>query len=482
MNRDDNYEPEIDLQDLFWHVLIHWRIILVMMIIGGMLGGWYSLHIGGSIGTKQSEMAIEEDLEEAELLHAAASEAIGYDVEYYEQSLATEREYLENSLYMKLNPASVAYTNVDYSITLNDPGNEKYTDLILLGHAFERAVYDKAFLEEQAKKYNTDPQYIQELISVLRLKEATSFTGSIGEQEMTFKEASTYAFMVTVSGEDTDFTSAIIDDMTEYLKAYAVERLSETNSTRISFSFNAEQPISAIAVNSNINNNQFNYRTNIYNDIYRLAQIYTSRDTIAKNMITEDAEVEQLSVSKKHIIAGLVGGMVLAVLLLAVLYLYGGKLKSEADVQRRLGIRVLGLFPEKADMEKHRLRVDRFFWKRANGIVADLTDEQALEIIQSNIRTLSDVNAKIMLTCTVEDDSIKNIALNLVQRIHKSKEGFCVEYYPAFLQSPKAYDALSETDSIILLEKRGESRIREMEVVIEKLQLLKKTILGVIIA
>lgn len=482
MYREDVFEPEIDLRDLFWNVLVHWRVILIITILGGLLGGVFSWYRDRTAVTEPSN--VQQLLEEEKQLHEATTHAIEYGIAYYEEKLGEERQYIENSAYMQLNPASVASTSIAFRLELNNPEQNSYADLILLGNACEEAVKSEDFLQKEAEKFGMQAELLSELVSSSRIKDATSLTGTIDEQNIEFYESSVYAFKVVIKGRDTTFTMAVAEDLLSYMEAFTEEQLPETapGMENVRYTFKAGRPISTIGNDLTINTNQYNYRSNIYNDIYRLAQINTSRGTIEKNIPVLGVEtVGKPGLSKKYLMVGFVGGFILITLIYVLLYLYGGKLNSAADIQSRFGLRVLGLIPDEKETKKRVTEIDRRIRRRILGYTTGESKEQALEIICANIMTIIDSRSMIILTCSRETETTESIATYLQEIIRGQDTNVQVIYYPCFLQNSEAHAALQKATGTVLIEARGSSRTREIEETTEQIRGLGKSVFGVIV-
>ena len=119
MNINREYEQEIDLRDLFFHLLYRWRSILVAALIGAILLGTYQFfnlkltHEAGKL--TKAEKQWEVDLQEfRDSLRNARN-----NVKTYTNLIKEKNDYLNESVYMQLDAQNEWYAYQRYYIKVD---------------------------------------------------------------------------------------------------------------------------------------------------------------------------------------------------------------------------------------------------------------------------------------------------------------------------------------------------------------------------
>ena len=100
INRE--YEQEIDLKDLFFDVLYHWRSILIAALVGAVLLGAYQ-HFSIARTHSQGKQTKEEKQYEIDLQDYKDSiKNTRLNIKTYNQLMKEKNDYLEQSVYMQL--------------------------------------------------------------------------------------------------------------------------------------------------------------------------------------------------------------------------------------------------------------------------------------------------------------------------------------------------------------------------------------------
>ena len=112
---------EVNLKDMFFHILYHWRSIFLIVLVCTVGAGLYQHYTIESIHARgeQTEEEKQYDLDFAsyEASVATAEQA----VRAYRNLLNARKEYRDGSLLLRLNPTDVHYAGREYQVKL-DPG------------------------------------------------------------------------------------------------------------------------------------------------------------------------------------------------------------------------------------------------------------------------------------------------------------------------------------------------------------------------
>ena len=180
----NNYQiedPRISVKDLCKYVLRHW-VPVAGLAIAGMI--FFAVYSGKKLNIMKDEeinkalsdiTQIQAD-EEIKNISLSADEAEQYEgmiaaKESIVKDSAEYAKYLENAIYMSINPTEVKSYTLDVRLETVTANAASYAPEI--GKAY--AAYltaESGYLKEVAEKYNTEESYIKELLSV-------TFDGSV---------------------------------------------------------------------------------------------------------------------------------------------------------------------------------------------------------------------------------------------------------------------------------------------------------------
>lgn len=163
---NDNYyngyedEMEIDLIDLMFDLMRHWRSLIVAIIIGAIVGG--GIYVVKK--TSAEKAAVQEDDQEASKL--PEDYEVNPDVEanmelayQYWQLYFRQLEYNQKSIVMQLNPNAVYSGELKYYVSAG-------YDTGLISILYQNILSDSNVLAElqEASQLDCEPSYIKELI------------------------------------------------------------------------------------------------------------------------------------------------------------------------------------------------------------------------------------------------------------------------------------------------------------------------------
>lgn len=153
-------EMEIDLIDLMFDLMRHWRSLIVAILIGAVLGG--GIYVVKKIAAQKAVVQIEEG-EGSEL---PEDYEVNPDVEanmelayQYRQLYFRQLEYNQKSIVMQLNPNAVYNGELKYYVSAG-------YDTGLISILYQNILSDQNLLAElqEASQLDCEPSYIKELI------------------------------------------------------------------------------------------------------------------------------------------------------------------------------------------------------------------------------------------------------------------------------------------------------------------------------
>ena len=167
-------EREIDLLDMIADILSHWRGLLIAIVLGAVLLGAFSytrsyrnmqnmqnMQSQEAENTSEDEMAIEEKLAQlSENLDDSQLTAVLKTVDDAKE-YALKKQYVQDSIYMQLDPMNVAQEELIYNIQEKDENGSQRLGTIYRNTLNSVGLYD--WIEQQT---GLEAAYVGELVSV----------------------------------------------------------------------------------------------------------------------------------------------------------------------------------------------------------------------------------------------------------------------------------------------------------------------------
>lgn len=167
-------EREIDLLDMIADILSHWRGLLIAIVLGAVLLGAFSytrsyrnmqnmqnMQSQEAENTSEDEMTIEEKLAQlSENLDDSQLTAVLTTVDDAKE-YALKKQYVQDSIYMQLDPMNVAQEELIYNIQEKDENGSQRLGTIYRNTLNSVGLYD--WIEQQT---GLEAAYVGELVSV----------------------------------------------------------------------------------------------------------------------------------------------------------------------------------------------------------------------------------------------------------------------------------------------------------------------------
>ena len=164
-------EREIDLLDMIADILSHWRGLLIAVVLGAILMGAFSytrsyqnaqnMQPQEAEDASEGEMAMEEQLAQLrESLDDSQLAAVLTTVDAAKEC-ALKKQYVQDSIYMQLDPMNVAQEELIYNIQEKDENGSQRLGTIYRNTLNSVGLYD--WIEQQT---GLEAAYVGELVSV----------------------------------------------------------------------------------------------------------------------------------------------------------------------------------------------------------------------------------------------------------------------------------------------------------------------------
>lgn len=458
-------ELEIDLKDLFFSIIKRWKLLIVFMLIGGILGG-----IGGYIKAKDEVLtAIEKSTSESadKSLEGKFTAKELYEVN---TTLATYKdfskrynellEYKNNAPIMEIDGYNCPTSTCVYVISdfeneddLNVYDGKTMADNIINLYAAEISKPEVRNAIKSTMGTDIDVKYISEMYSVSKSGYSLMYVLAYGRD-------------TEESQKNLQLLENVIDEHYETIKAQI-----DHNLVKATTSTNNQKVDSVIAIQENVTNrlrDLNNAMITVANNLSADQKTYFNNQLNESNLeegttesLTEDNEVStvepELSMKTivKFLAIGLIGGLFCIVFLLAVLYIMRPTVKTEDDIKKALKLPIIGRIP-------------------AN-------KPELVELAGSGIRATAKANSakKICLISTYTDSKVEEFRNKIAENV-RAKDIDIVECGNVFTD-PESLNTVISSDAVVLFETIKKSRYEDIANVQELCRNYKLNVLGTVI-
>lgn len=483
-------EREIDLTDLLLTILLHWRGLIILMLIGGVLMGAFS-YIKSDKAAKEviaayneQSAALEEitDEEEAVALNltmlqeqlTATQIANVRTVIANEDMLRDKQNYLDRSILMEMDPNCIPEEQIVFAVLADDPETANS-----IARVYEGTVASNGLTEYLADRFHLEESAVDELYSV-GLSTSSLLTGA-------------NSFKLFIMHSDKNTCQEMADAAIEYAKSLngSVTELFGEHELVVVGQYYSD------TTNTGILNNQKAYANDVIaldtsiakaKDAFSDEEVsyynYLTNSNMEKNESpeaeTENTEVKVIEapkvipahVSAKYVLIGIVLFAFLYAGVIAVKYILSNRLKACDNLQSLYGISVMGQIPGNTGLNKKPLQfIDDQLIKLWNRSKRQFTAEEAVNLASVSIKIAAKnagVTSISLIGCNMAagtDSLCRQI------KDHLAASGVSVEILNNVIYDAEAMEKLNEMPAAVIVEKVGSTMYGEIE---EELALLKR--------
>ena len=440
-------ETEIDLADLFRYLLrrIVW-ILLIGVVGAGLAGGfkYYSMKTSSSDPKSEAEEETAYELKLA--MYEQESELITTSDESTLELIRKQKEYLETSLLMQLDPYHVWKAQTLVRVTSHSEDFPAYHFEELYKFDLSNAV---AF-GELAEKMGTERAYLREMFGIWSTGSPIGSgddTSNVILRDEDYEDILTSkVFYVQTMGRTRDEAMELMEVLLAELEASHQKHEKEHPHELEVYATSCVQ-----TVDTGIRNTQKDHMA------YTQALLYQMKDNVDKGALLSKPEASQPSasegVSKKSLLkwglVGFVAGVILVCIWFVVRYMRNDKLVDYADLERKgLLLKDLGSL-----------------------------SEQGVSMAAANIRNFAGDRKRLFLTGMASEAEFNQACSGLK------------EYLPEYeliaardvLHDPKSRELLPGCDAAVLVEQKGVTRYSAMIEEVTFLANAEKEIVGIVI-
>lgn len=390
-----NEEPKVNLIDMMFYLLRHWRTLFVAFALGALLGiGIYIIK-----EPNEAEKLNIEFIEEAEGkydLDADVKEST--ELAYkYRQLYASQLKYNKNSIIMQMDPNSVYKGSLEYYVSADN-------DTRLLGEFFQNILKDSNFLKsiKNSGGLDCDLQFVSEILNCSLNQADYQVLNMSGE-----KKDSSHNLIISYNILYNDPKACermleVISDKVEKLNQELQEQYGEyefikTNDT-LEISVNNDilnkQKTSVDAINNYLNNITRLEGTFSEEDMEYYESVYLSREAEKDEEVSLEVNNKVLESSTRDVFKWGLAGVFLACVCWGVYYivkyLFNTNIKNSKELSCMYGIQTLGIVEAPATPKKG---IDGFLSK------LDRKRKGYTDTVEYICATINTLNLKKPLLC-----------------------------------------------------------------------------------
>lgn len=489
-------DREISIRTLLLKILLHWKLILLAACIFAVLGyGFAQYKKAAQIKNAEAEVSVGEAETISEETAEEETERMDFDgakwnisttIHRYENALNNENAYMQESMLMHMDPYHMISTTRDYQLRAR--GNVDINELSAVGRKLTGYATGAEMMTLLAEKYDTEPQYMKELVSsgvrenMYEVGVSVQDDADMASAETSFEsneeEVLNYYFYITVKANDKEFTNAVADQIMEYI----VEKSSEI--TQIRFTLTPMESFTYEAVDGGVISSQNDSRLRAFDYGDRLVKSSTMLDNLEKARETVSEEEKEQGKSghvsgKKYAAAGFLGGAVLMILLLILRMIFSSGFGSEDEFRSWFMIHPLGTAPS-VGSKKYR-GLTKLIARKLDGTFASKTQEEFYKMTETNVVNAVQNNRHVLVTGTVEKADMALLKEQLFPGLTERCAQTEFLFKENIIGDPETRACLKETDGIILVEKKNWSKVDQITKETEIALALDKKILGAIL-
>ena len=486
-------EKELCIMDCVWSILIHWRRIIVCMVLSAILIG--GLKYVKDIRTLQ---AVKESMESSKVTMKDIAMKIKQlpkeDKTSVETAvnlidgLKTKNEYAEKAAAMRIDRYNVDRVVLQYYIKSDEHASE-------LVHAYSDSCTSAQAAAEivEASGDTLTPNDVTDMLTFRnggnRLKSSVNAISA---------ENANPVLCVTVRGIDKETAEKTAEAVKNILNRYTaqVEKIYGAHSLLlVNESYENGKDDDILSIQNTLYDNIY-YMTDRINVIKKNALgdeaagiVNDYMELVNEQKIEEDTEdvseaedsIGTASLSKKWVLLGAILGAMFACGLDFLHWISGGRLNSVNEMQRNFSLRILGVIDDRKRQKKSS-KIDRWIYKLRNRNKKSLSAERTFQMLLSAIvisARKADICELYVTGTEIERENIQNLLRKLRQAAEQS--GLKLIIGQNISIDADAFSKMTEVGNVIIVE---ESNVSIYQEIARELQICKEqgvNVLGSII-
>lgn len=465
INKMDNQkmkksEIDIEIKDLLWELVRKWRVIVIMAIICAVGLAAYQYRIDMNKTDVVVVKKTQEELEKAMSVQDI-SEVTGA-VNLLNQ-LGEKSAYMDASVLMQINPYEEDAVLLQYVIEAEQAEE-------VFAKAYHAYIEDGYLAQTLAGGMGLEALYVDELISVV--EDSTDmyvYSDTMDESiQMTIENSNAdTCITVKICGLDESATAEMAKNVKTTLNGYSsilsreigehqLKLIEETACVLVDNALAELQNRNATAIKT-ISNNIDKMKNEMTGDQITLYTYRVTGVTQSENSTVTAPLEKVVSISVKHAVIGAIVGVVLACGIILVLYVFSAKLRNSDEIKTLYHAKVLGQVENPQKKKSIFAFVDKFIANVQSGGKKELSYEQAVQMICTNIAIDCKKNEqkKVYLTGSI----LEQIPQQILEDIAKQckEKGIQIVKGDAIAYNAEALEDLELIGTVVFLEKKRTS-------------------------
>lgn len=460
----------ISFKNMIYRILLGWRGILVCAVVFALLGNFYGVYKDyekiksekPSIVEPEDVLAsaerkvksLESNLSDKDVLYA-------YDAAETTRSLEEQfrqiQNYRENSLYMQVDFEHVPTAKLRYYIDAHPkteyPMIMEYDYSVDIGRAYMEYLVDQEVTDYISEVYGIDEVYVRELFYYY-ITNNYLYIEIIGPDEEKCNIAKDF-----IKDKMNKLDKVVKKDFPSYDIFLVIDSFCyQVNDTVYDRQYKRVTELNTIRTSrGNILSGMTEDQKSLYTAIMNYYNLRDKYEQNPEDLIEPQTQKKTSKISfvhKKYTAAGLAGGIFVAVLLLAIKYIFTPVVRVKENLIVDLNQNVFGTIWPENSRKRFLGFVDKWITKAFYKRDMYFTFDKSVEMIAMGIRIAMEKEniSKVYLTGSASDN------MGVTDKLEADlKNGFEVEKGECIVYNPLSLKNLSDSEAVVFIEKAGDS-------------------------
>ncbi|MBR3436912.1 MAG: hypothetical protein IKG97_04070 [Lachnospiraceae bacterium] len=416
----NNTETEriIDLRILFFRVLKRWRLMLLLLVLGMILGAAFSYLQG-----RKASGNAKEAIQKYETQKAANEQA----VKEAQEALDSYQRYLDGTLIARLDPQNVptAEARIVVSAVASDETSPNAATIVTNGIRYIAFSIDSSLKADEtyakiSALTGTEDRFLREMITL-----SSNYTAGMIDLTVCYPDLETAQAIRELLTERAGSVSQGLNP--EGIASYKVESFNGYTGRTVNNSFNTTKtnfPKNLAALTTNLNNAK----------------------TALDGLSYPNVGVKLSGLLKFAVLFGAIF-LIAGIVIVALRLLFPHKILSSGDAEQSLGVPVLADYGSLT--VKHKGGLDKWILRHLEGKTFGLDTDGHAKVVRVLTENALQNTDKLILLSAAEDEGVEKVTESLVKALPDLK----VEAMKSVLNDPARISELKEGSSVMLVEK-----------------------------
>ena len=443
-------EIVVDIRDMFAELVRKLWFIVILVVIGAVALGGFKFYKDSKSAKASSTTTSEAQTSLTSAEKVKVDAYVGM-----KKQLENQLDYLDNSIYMSLDPYNFYKTDMQYYVNGSDTA--KGTDLM---YAYQYYVLKGGLVSELYQEDDSiKTAYLQEIITVDKIEGSDNLQRNVMNVSVygkTKEDAENLAdriqnllsnYQSVVSGSVGAHTLTLVNESTE-LQSDSNIAYAQTNTLNniLNLEDNADKTKAELSSDQLAIANK---------EIKKASEKETTSSSAKDSDSSQTTDTQQETVkvhfSKKYLVVGAGAGFILAIVLILLRYLLSNTIKGAHDLQRMQGLNYLGSVSVK---KKNALDVAA---NKLFGREPILNEQVEQKLVESKLESCCK-NHEISAAALAGNTGLKDCKAVSELIAHNADKDLEVVWIGDLAEDPQAIEQLKNYHDIVLVEQLRKSR------------------------